>query len=357
MSDPRAAGAGGATRIVTADDLRRFTRAIFERAGMSAAHAAIVADVLVWADLRGVETHGVTRVPRYLGMIAAGDLNPAPAISVRTEAAASVLLEADRAAGPVAMTAGMEWAVQKAREAGVGLALVRGTTHTAALGYYTLLGARQGMAAIAMSGSIPNMAYHGARAAGVSTSPVSIAVPRGAEAPMVFDMGTGVISVGKLGQARRAGRAIPAGSALDANGNPTTDPRAAQIPLPLGGPKGSGLALMIECVTSLVASNAILAEALGGTPEGRRHKNNGLALAIDIARFCDPGAFGREVDRLVRTLKALPRDPEIDEILAPGERGDRMFEERSQTGIPVPRATVEELARVAQRLGVAMFSV
>lgn len=355
MGDPRQPATREASRSVKADDLRRFAKEIFARAGMSDTHAGIVADVLVWADLRGVDSHGVTRIPRYVQMIAVGDLNPRPAIRVQTETPAAVLLEADRAAGPVAMTAGMDRAVEKAREAGVGLALVRGTTHTAALGYYTLRGAGQGMAAIALSGSIPNMAYHGARAAGVSTSPISIAVPGGPDAPLVFDMGTGVISVGKLGQARRAGRAIPAGSALDANGNPTTDPRAAQIPLPLGGPKGSGLALMIECVTSLVVSNSILAEALEGAPEGRRHKNNGLALAIDVGRFCDPAAFRRDVERLVRALKTLPRDAETDEILVPGERGHRTFEERSRTGIPIPRATLEELARLADRLGVAMF--
>jgi len=355
MGDPRQPATREASQSVKADDLRRFAREIFARAGMSDTHAGIVADVLVWADLRGVESHGVIRIPRYLQMIAVGDLNPRPAIRVQTETPAAVLLEADRAAGPVAMTAGMDRAVEKAREAGVGLALVRGTTHTAALGYYTLRGAGQGMASIALSGSIPNMAYHGARAAGVSTSPISIAVPGRPDAPLVFDMGAGVISVGKLGQARRAGRAIPAGSALDANGHPTTDPRAAQIPLPLGGPKGSGLALMIECVTSLVVSNSILAEALEGTPEGRRHKNNGLALAIDVGRFCDPAAFRREVERLVRALKALPRDAETDEILLPGERGQRTLEERSRTGIPIPRATVEEFSRLAERLGVRMF--
>lgn len=357
MSDASAAPGGAAPVTVSADDLRRFTRAIFERAGMSDAHAGIVADVLVWADLRGVDSHGVTRIPRYIQMIAVGDLNPRPAIRVQSETHAAVLLEADRAAGPVAMTSGMDRAVEKAREAGVGLALVRGTTHTAALGYYTLRGAGQGMAAIALSGSIPNMAYHGARAAGVSTSPISIAVPGGSDAPLVFDMGTGVISVGKLGQARRAGRAIPAGAALDANGNPTTDPRAAQIPLPLGGPKGSGLALMIECVTSLVVSNPILAGALEGAPEGRRHKNNGLALAIDVARFCDPGTFRGEVERLVRALKALPREAETDEIVMPGERGHRVFEGRSRSGIPIPRATFEELARLADQLGVALFPI
>ena len=145
--------------------------------------------------------------------------------------------------------------------------------------------------------------------------------------------------------------------ALDRNGHPTTDPQAAQIPLPVGGPKGSGLSLMIECVTSLVVSNSILAEALEGTAEGRRHKQNGLALAIDLARFCDPGTFRRDVGRLVKALKALPPDPEVGEILVPGERGNRTLEQRSRDGILIPRATFDELKALADRLGVTMFAL
>ncbi len=197
--------------IAAADGLKGFTKEVFVRAGLSEAHAGIVADVLVWANLRGVDSHGVTRVPRYLELIAAGDMNPRPAMTVRTETAASVLIDADRAAGPVAMTSAMAAAVGKARDAGVGLALVRGTTHTAALGFYTLMAAREGVAAIALAGSGPNMAYHGARAAGVSTSPISIAVPGGDHGPVVLDMATGVVSVGKRMQARQTGQAIPAG--------------------------------------------------------------------------------------------------------------------------------------------------
>ncbi len=355
MSEPNRAAMGTAVVIAAADGLKRFTKEVFVRAGLSDAHAGIMADVLVWADLRGVDSHGVTRMPRYVELIKAGDLNPNPAMAVRTETAASVLIDADRAAGPVAMTSAMASAVRKAKDAGVGLALVRGTTHTAALGYYTLMAAREGMAAIALAGSIPNMAYYGARAAGVSTSPISIAVPGGDHGPMVLDMGTGVVSVGKLIQARKTGQAIPEGWALDRNGNPTTDPQAAQIPLPLGGPKGSGLSLMIECITSLVVSNAILADALGGTAERRRHKQNGLALAIDIARFCDTGTFRRDVDRLVKALKALPPDPEVGEILVPGERGNRTLAQRSRDGIPIPRATFNELKGLAEGLGVPMF--
>src|SRR5437899_512585 len=165
------ARAGAAAAAPTADALRRFTRDVFVRAGMSEVDAATVADVLVWADLRGVDSHGVSRISMYLRLIDDGDLNVRPAIEIGTETAASVLVDADRAAGPSAMTMAMGAAVRKARDAGVGLALVRATTHTAALGYYTLMAAQEGMAAIALAASGPFMAYHGTRAAGVSTNP------------------------------------------------------------------------------------------------------------------------------------------------------------------------------------------
>jgi ureidoglycolate dehydrogenase (NAD+) len=168
-------------------------------------------------------------------------------------------------------------------------------------------------------------------------------------------MGTGVIAAGRLLQARRTGQPIPEGSAVDRNGNPTTDPKTAEISLPLGGPKGSGLSLMIECLTKLVVSNAVLAEALEGTTVGRRHRQNGLALAIDVARFGDPVAFRGEVDRLVTALKALPRERNDVEILMPGERGRRAQERRTRDGIPIPASLVDELRAVADRLGVPMF--
>jgi LDH2 family malate/lactate/ureidoglycolate dehydrogenase len=345
--------AGQAAPTAPAEALKRFATEVFARTGMPKADAAIVADVLVWANLRGVDTHGVMRIPRYVDLIETGDMNPRPAIAIRTETPASVLIEADRAAGPVAMMRGTTEAVRKARDAGVGLALVRATTHTAALGYYTLAAAREGMAAIALAASWPNVVYHGTRAAGVSTSPISIAVPGGE--PLVLDMATSVVSMGKLNQAKRTGEPIPAGWALDKDGKPTTDPQAAQIPLPMAGPKGSGLSLMIECITSLIAANPLLAESLEGTSEGHRHRQNGFVMAIDLAQFGDPENFRREVDRLVKALKSLPIDREVGEILMPGERGRRTLEGRTREGIPIPRAIHGELQALANRLGVAMF--
>jgi ureidoglycolate dehydrogenase (NAD+) len=339
--------------IATSEALTRFATEIFARTGMPEADAAVIAKVLVWANLRGVDTHGITRVPRYVDLIESGEMNPRPAMKIRTETPASVLIEADRAAGPVAMTRAAAEAVRKARAAAVGLAIVRATTHTAALGYYTLAIADQGMAGVALAGSWPNVVYHGSRAAGVSTSPISIAVP--AAEPVVLDMATSVVSMGKLNQAKRAGKPIPAGWAIDAQGNPTTDPQAAQTQLAMAGPKGSGLSFMVECLASLIASNPLLAESLEDTPQGRRHRQNGFVLAIDLAQFGDPEAFRREVDRLVKALKALPLAADTEEILMPGERGRRTLAQRTREGIPVPRAVHEELRALADRLGVAMF--
>jgi ureidoglycolate dehydrogenase (NAD+) len=322
---------------------------LFVRAGMAEEQAALVADVLVWADLRGMPSHGVMRVPRYVELMRRGELNVRPQMSTLVDMPAAALIDVDRAAGPVAMMHATETAIGKARHAGIGLAIVRSTTHTAALGYYTQRGARAGMAMIAVSASGPNMAYHGARSAGVSTAPLSIAVP-GEDEPLALDMGSGVVSLGKLMQARRTGEALAPGLALDRDGSPTTDARAAMTPLPLGGAKGSGLALMIECLASLLAGNPILAEALEGTPAGRRHTQNGLVIAIDAARFLPVADLKRQVERLKKDLKALPAQPG-SEILMPGERGSRTAAKR-QADVPLAPAVMEELRALAGSLGV-----
>ena len=328
--------------------LRALVGDIFVRAGMTEPNARTVAEVLVWAELRGMGSHGVMRVPRYVDLMRRGDLNGRPQIKT-AESGATITIDADRAAGPVAMVHAAELAVVKARDTGIALALVRSTTHTGAIGYYTQLGARSGMATIAITASVPNMAYHGARAAGVSTAPLSIAVP-GDDEPLALDMGSGVISIGKLAQARRSGERLPDGAALDQRGMPTTDPRAASIPLPLGGPKGSGLALMIECLSSLLAGNPILAETLEGTPKGKRHYQNALVIAIDVARFLPLPEFKQQVKRLIGAIKALPPQPGA-EILVPGERGRRNAAKR-ESDVPLPAPVLDELRTLAASLGV-----
>lgn len=331
---------------ISVERLERWVTAIFCAEGLSDEHARTVAQVLMFANLRGMDTHGVLRVPSYVRFIRAGDLNPRPAMTPRNEAPACVLLEADRAAGPVAMRRATELAMDKARHAGAGVCLVRATTHTGALGYYTHMAAAHGMAAIAFSSSTANMAYHGARAAGVSTAPLALAVP-GEKGPIALDMASSTMSMGKLRQAKRAGTPLDEGQALDKDGNPTTDAEAAAILLPLGGAKGSGLSLLIECMTSLVAGNPLLAEVLERTALGARHRQNGAVIALDLARFVDPAEFRRQAGRLARAIKDLPPQPGM-EILLPGERGARWAGERRREGIPVPDAVLDELRNLME---------
>lgn len=338
---------------VAAASLTGFAKAIFAAAGMGEVHAAKVAEVLVWANLRGNDGHGVQRIPRYMELIDEGSLNPRPTMTVRLETAAALLIDADKGPGPVSMCFAADGAARKAREAGVGLALVRRTTHTAAIGFYTRQVAAAGMAALAGSASIPNMPYHGARVAAVSTSPLSIAVPS-ADAPIVLDMATSVGSLGRIGAAARAGRPLPPGWALDEAGEPTTDAAKAVLPLPLGGAKGAAIALLFECIAGIMTGNPILAAAVSEGGVAALHKQNSFIFAIDPARFGDAAEFRANVSRLAAVMKALPRQAGFEEILMPGERGDRIYAERLQAGIPIPPATWADLTTVAERFGVVM---
>jgi len=338
-------------RYTTEAELARFAAEVFRTAGMTAEHAAVVADVLVWADLRGVESHGVSRLGQYMQWAQAGIMNVRPQMRAEQISASLLRLHADRAAGPLAMSEALARLVPMARGEGIAAVVVGRMTHSGALGYYTGKAAEQGLACIAFNASGALIPYHGSRVAALGTNPISIAVP-GAGEPLVFDAASSVISLGKLMQARKAGKPLEPGWAIDADGAATTDAGKAAMVLPLGGAKGSGLSLMIECVTSLLSGNPIISEALEGSAEGGRHKQNALLLAIDVAKFAPLAEFRNQVDRLSAVLKALPLAPDADEIRLPGERGHRSMRERRAGGIPLTDRAVAELAELASQRSV-----
>ncbi|HEY7141239.1 MAG TPA: Ldh family oxidoreductase [Methylomirabilota bacterium] len=339
---------------VPAAELQEFAKGVFVAAGVPSEDAALEAEVLVWANLRGVDSHGVLRIPSYLEMIARGDMNPRPKIRVEKETAATVLIDGDRALGPVVTTVAMRRAIDKARAAGIGWAVIRNTTHQGAMAYYTLMAVDAGMAGIAIVCSPPNMAPFGARVAGVHNSPISIAVPAGRHRPLCLDMATSVAAGGKLRLAQDKRIPLPSGWALDEAGQPTTDASRAKILLPFGGPKGSGLAMMFETLTSLMVGNPLLGPAHAGEAGAGRHRQNSVVAALDIGAFTDLAAYRAQVDRLVDGIRALPAADGVAEVLVPGEPEDRMTEERQRRGIPLPVGTVENLRGVAARLRVPL---
>jgi ureidoglycolate dehydrogenase (NAD+) len=340
--------------VIPAAGLSGFVTALLTSAVPDPGHARTISDVLLWASLRGVDSHGVARVPRYLELLASGEANPTPDLKLSGTATGVALLDADRAPGPVALTEAADEAVRRARAAGVGAVGVRRTVHTGAIGYYTSRIAAEGLVGIAFVAGMPNMAYPGVTGAAVATSPLSIAVPAaGDHPPVLLDMATAGIALGKIAQYRNAGRTLPEGVAATADGTPTTDPALAKMPLPLGGAKGAGMSLVFELLTSVLVGAPIVSSFHGDDPAGRAHRQNALIIALDPAAFGDPAAFAPAVAATLDTLHALPASGE-SEIRYPGEHSAAVAAERSAKGIPVNPKVWAELEKAAEKLGVAL---
>ena len=340
--------------LVDPADLTRFTTDIFECAGMPREHAEIEADVLVWANLRGVDSHGVLRIPWYVKNIDDGVFNLSPNIEIENETAATILIEGDRAFGPVVTVFAMNKTIDKAREAGVCWTIIRNTTHQGAMAYYSLMATEQDMAGIAVVCSPPNMATFGSKGKGVHNSPIAIAVPAGERNPPVLDMATSVVAGGKLSLAQDKGESIPPEWSLDPQGNPTTTPSFDNVLLPFAGPKGSGLALMFATLSNVMVANPLLEPNITGRAPTSRGVQNSFLVAVDIAAFTDVDEYKDNIDRLIAAQKTLPTADGFDEILVPGEPEYRMQAERSRSGIPLPMGTVDNLRPIAERFGVEM---
>ena len=335
---------------VSHEALGRFVHDLLVKHGASDRDAAVVANGLVWANLRGSDGHGVSRLPRYLNLLARGEIEAKAQPRIVHDRAATFIVDAGHGFVPVAVMHAAALAVERAKRTGICLALIRHTTHTGAIGRYAQWMAERGCAAVLMGAGPALMAYYGARIASMATSPIAIAVPSG-NGPLVLDMATSTISNGKILQARNTGAALPEGAVLNAAGRATTDAREAEILLPLGGPKGSGLALMFEMLASVLAGAPIQARALG--PEQRtRHTGNTAMFAIDIETFRTLSDFENDADALIAIVKALPRQAGFDEILLPGERGNRTETARRASGIPIPNKLWEELGALAKAHGV-----
>jgi LDH2 family malate/lactate/ureidoglycolate dehydrogenase len=329
--------------------LRNIVGDIFAAAETPAADAKTVADALVWANLRGVDSHGVSRVPRYLELFDSGESKPAAAMKLTTPRSGIIALDADGAPGPVALSRAMKEAIATARKTGIAWAGVRGTVHTGAIGYYTSLAAEAGMVGIGIVAGIPNMAYHGTRGVGVATSPISIAIPAGNHPTFVLDMATALMALARFQQYRAQNRPLPEGAGMTKEGEPTTDPALAAIPLPLGGAKGAGMSLAFELLTGGLMANPIVPAYHQKTPEGRKHRQNASLIALDISAFIDPGDFRDTVDKTLDTVKGLPRLKDSDEILFPGERGARTYAARLREGIPLSADVWDSLGKAAEK--------
>jgi len=358
---------------VPADKLRDLCRQVFVRMGESEENARIIAEVLVAADLRGVDSHGVARLSFYVGGVRSGTMRLNAVHRLVAETAATALIDAGGGMGPPVSYKAMKLAIRKAKETGVGMVTVRNSNHFGIAGYYAMMALDEDCIGMAMTNSRVFVVPTFARDALLGTNPIAVAAPAGKERPYVLDMATSTVPFGKLEVYERLGKPIPLGWAADENGLPTTDPKRVidnmhRQPLrggisPLGGDgelmgghKGYGLALMVDILCG-VLPGALYADLVYPTTPAGENLPAGLGhyfAAVRVDAFRPLGEFKASMDDLQRRLKDAPKASGQNRIYIHGEKEFEEAERRAREGVPVNGKVAAELRQIAAELGVGV---
>ncbi len=340
--------------LVPAATLSDLTRDCFGRLGLSVDDASIVADVLVDANLRGISSHGFQRVPIYARRVHLGLAGGSDRISVVTSFASVCQLNAGGCLGPVVAVKAVDKATALARKYGMGLVVLGGSTHFGPAGYYGRRAALQGCVAMVMANAPKTMAPFGASERFVGTDPLAIAIPLERHADFVLDVATSVVARGKIIQWAQVGEAIPPGLAIDSEGRPTTDAKAALAGsvLPFAGPKGSGLALAIGMLTAVLGGADFDDELASMYEDFDRPQNVGhLFLVIDPWCIGERETGQRRWDAFIDRLGALAPAEGHDAVHYPGELEAGLAEQRKVEGIPINAAELKAFVELCDELG------
>jgi LDH2 family malate/lactate/ureidoglycolate dehydrogenase len=346
-----------ALQRVPAAVLREFATRVFRQVGLPDGDAARVAELMVDADLSGAEGHGIFRLPQYVRRIQAGGVNVQPRIVVNRTAPATALVDGDNGMGHLVMSRAAEAAIDIAREVGVGWVGVRMSNHAGPAALYATRPLAHDMIGVYTAVANANhMPPWGGRESVLGTNPIAIAVPTRDEPPFVLDMATTVVSYGTIKKHVQRGLALEPGWMVTADGEAVLDPARVSegFLLPIGGYKGSGLAIGLGLLAGVLNGAAFGRDVVDFNADDHSTTNTGHAmLALDPARFFGPAeVFKSEVDRHLRELRRSARLPGVAAIYLPGERRQARIAERSRLGIPLPEPLLRDLEHLAARLGV-----
>lgn len=318
-----------------------------------------MAESLVEASLRGVDSHGVHLLPYYIRQFRAGNIDLAASGRIVSESGACLLYDGEHGLGQQISAICCDHAVRLARAHGVGLVLARHSNHFGAAAFWGRRISSHGMIGIVMCNASPSVPPWQGREGRVGTNPICVAVPSTGRGAWLLDMATTTVAMNKIIQAAANGRAtIPAGWAMDRDGVPTTDTREARRGwlMPLGGYKGSGLNLMVEILCA-VLSGGVLSTQVGGLHILDRKMNTSqLFLAVDVTRFLPLDQFQARMEQLVTLIKSTPPARGFGEVLVAGDPESRAAEQRLREGIPIDPSTWQRLSELAAGHGLELPS-
>jgi len=340
--------------IVRHGPLAAFVSAVYERAGVPAEDASLLADTLVQADLWGHQSHGVLRTGWYLARLDSGAMNRVTKPRFVTDAGAVAVIDGADGVGQVVARFAAREAIRRAKAHGVGAVAVRDSNHFGTCMYYTRMAAEQGCVMMLTTNGGPAIAPWGGRQKIIGTNPWSVAAPAGRHPPYLMDMANTGVARGKIYLARQRREKIPAGWALDAEGEPTTDPQEAidGIILPMAGHKGYAIALTVDMLSGVLSGSAFLSAVNGPYKTDLKSGAGHFFTAWDIAAFQPLAEFNTRMESWVSEIKSVPRAKGVDEIFYPGEMEAASDRRQREHGIDLPQDTVADLQRIGGETGV-----
>lgn len=338
---------------IPAPALEALYQAIFRAVGCPNPDADRMADALLSADLRGLETHGAWRVPQYVQLVRDGLAKPRPAIAVRSTGPTTAVIDGDDGFGQVVAQVALETALAMAATHGTAAVAAGQTNHVGTLYYFAQQAAANGFIAFLTTNSPPNMAPWGGSKPVLGTNPLCFATPGRDGNPVVLDMATAVAAKAKILVAKKTGRPVPEGWALDEEGRPTTDAAraAAGTVLPIGGAKGYGLAVVVDLLAGVLSGAGFGLDAY----YAKGPKRGGLGLFFSlyaVGRFMDPTQFATRVDALAAMIHSSPPAPGAEPISLPGERSRRTAADSRADGVRLSAEVAADLRKVALSLGI-----
>lgn len=344
-------------------DLFNYAVRYMEKLGIPENDAKIVADVLIEADLRGIDSHGLIRIYSYYGLrLEKKYMNPVSKFKIIKETDTTLMYDAGNGPGQVVSYHAMSRCIEKAKKSNLAVAVVKNSNHYGIAAYYSMMALKHDMIGISLTNSQPLVAPTYGRTAVIGTNPISIAAPSCNEYPFVLDMATSVVPIGRIKVYEEKGEKIPIGWGIDDSGNVTDNPKNVQSGgpgalMPLGGTdimrgyKGYGLAIMVEILCAALSGASHLTN-VGFPHEPRVSDVSHFFMAINIEAFRPAVDFKKQMDDMIKLLKNSPKADGHDRIFVAGEKEFAIAEYNEKNGIPLLKNIVEQLKINGERLGV-----
>jgi L-2-hydroxycarboxylate dehydrogenase (NAD+) len=340
--------------------LSAFTREAFVRVGVPELDAQTIAELMLEADLQGADGHGIFRLPQYIRRIQAGGVNPRPNIRVERERSAMALVNGDNGMGHLVMRYAARLAIDKARSAGSAWVGTRWSNHAGPASLYAKMAMREGMIGVYFAvGNANHLPPWGGVEMLLSTNPIAIAIPAGAEPPVVLDMATTVAAFGKVKTRAQRGEPMPQGWMIDREGRPLTDPKRMNegFLLPIGGYKGYGMALVFGLLAGTLNRAAMGRDVVDFNADDATPTNTGQAIcALDVSAFDELAEFKGRVDALSRDIRSSERMKGFERIFLPGEHSHEKLLARVRDGVPVPAPLLASLNALGTKLGIGKLA-